>query len=139
MASQTFPKPLQNSPNRAQENSWPPLGPSALEASPFKTRNGGSPECEGSVAHFCLILTVLGCLLVSFWLSWDALGPHFGSLGASWGGFLAQVGPSWPKIAKKNRFFEFDLRIWDQVGTQVGTQVGPRPSKIEARTPKNQG
>ena len=68
--------------------SWGLLGASwtpALEASPFKTRNSGSPECEGSVAHFCLFLAVLGCLLVSFWLSWDAFGPHFGSLGASWG------------------------------------------------------
>ena len=104
----------------------------ALEASPFKTRNGGSPECEGSVAHFCLILTVLGCLLVSFWLSWDALGPHFGSLGASWGGFLAQVGPSWPKIAKKIDFLNLSSGFGHQVGTQVGTQVGPRRSKIEA-------
>ena len=94
----------------------------ALEASPFKTRNGGSPECEGSVAHFCLILTVLGCLLVSFWLSWDALGPHFGSLGASWGGFLAQVGPSWPKIAKKIDF----LNLTCGSGTKLGPKLGPK-------------
>ena len=94
---------------------------------------GGSFGSLG--APFGFILAFLGRLLDPFWLSWDVLG----RLGTPFLPKLAQVGPSWPKIAKKNRFFEFDLRIWDQVGTQVGTQVGPRPSKIEARTPKNQG
>ena len=63
--------------------------------------------------HFCVILVVLGRLLASFWRSWSAFGPHFGSLGPSWHALLAQVGPSWPKIAKKHRFFEFELRMWD--------------------------
>ena len=63
--------------------------------------------------HFCVILVVLGRLLASFWRSWSAFGPHFGSLGPSWHALLAQVGPSWPKIAKKRRFFEFKLRLGD--------------------------
>ena len=61
--------------------------------------------------HFCLILAVLGRLLASFRLSWEASGPHFGSLGASWGALLAQVGPSWPKIAKKIDFLNLNPEV----------------------------
>ena len=50
-------------------------------------------QCEGFVAHFCFILYVLGRLLVSFWLSCDACGPHLGPLGAPFWPKLAQVGP----------------------------------------------
>ena len=70
------------------------------------------------MAHFCLILTVLGRLLASFWSSWRPFGSHFGSLGASWGALLTQVGPSWPKIVKKVDFLNLSPRF----GTQVGTQ-----------------
>ena len=69
----------------------------------------------------------LGILGGSFWLSWGAFWPHFGSLGTlvgpilallgrlgtSWDAFFAQVGPSWPKIAKKTPIFGFAFRIWD--------------------------
>ena len=134
---------LKSSPNLSQfplgdllGASWGLLGASwtpALEASPFKTRNGGSPECEGSVAHFCLILAVLGCLLVSFWLSWDAFGPHFASLRASWGGFLAQVGPSWPKIAKKIDF----LNLTSGSGTKLGPKLAQDPPKSRPKPEKS--
>ena len=60
--------------------------------------------------------------MASLWLSWDAFGPHFGSLGTSWGGFLAQVGPSWPKIAKKIDF----LNLSPGFGTKLGPKLGPK-------------
>ena len=74
----------------------------------------------------------LGILGGSFWLSWGAFWPHFdslgtlfglvlallGRLGTSWDAFFAEVGESWSKITKKTRFFEFNLRKLDQVGTQ---------------------
>ena len=86
----------------------------------------------------------LGILGGSLWLSWGAFWPHFGSLGTlvgpilallgrlgtSWDAFFAQVGPSWPKIAKKIDF----LKVRPRFGHQVGTQVDPRLSKIEAET-----
>ena len=74
----------------------------------------------------------LGVLGGSFWLSWGAFWPHFGSLGTlvgpilallgrlgtSWDAFFAQVGPSSPKITKKTLIFQFNLRKLAQVGTQ---------------------
>ena len=74
----------------------------------------------------------LGILGGSFWLSWGAFWLHLaslgtlfgpilallGRLGTSWDAFFAQVGPSWPKITKKNSIFEFDLRKLAQVGSQ---------------------
>ena len=103
-------------------SSWMSLGSFALEASRFKL---GMAGYQFGASRSSLILAVLRRLLVSFWLSWGVLGRLFG--------------PSWPKLVqdnKKNRFFEFNLQIWHQVGTQVGTQVGLRPSKIEAEKQK---
>ena len=57
---------------------------------------------------FWCVSALLGRLSTSFWLSWDGFGSHFGSLGASWGALVPQIGPSWPKIAKKVDFFSFD-------------------------------
>ena len=68
-------------------------------------------ECLGALGG--VILPLLGRLVTSFFRSWDGFWPHFGALGASWGTLLAQVGPSWPKMAKKTRFFELHFRIWD--------------------------
>ena len=67
---------------------------------------------------FGLICALLGRLLASFALSWGTFWPHFGSLGASWNAFYAQIGPSWPKIVKKVDF----LNLTSGFGTQVGTQ-----------------
>ena len=68
-------------------------------------------------------MALLGRLLASFWLSWDACWTHFGSLGTSWDAFFAQVGPSWPKIPKKTWIFEFNLRKLAQVGTQKWRKI----------------
>ena len=106
------------------------------KSKPFKFRNGGSPvwSVTGLLCSETWVgnVKVLWHTFASFWLPWVAFGPHFGSLGASWGGFLAQVGPSWPKITKKIDFLNLIPGFGHQVGTQVGTQVGPRRSKIEA-------
>ena len=79
----------------------------------------------------------LGILGGSFWLSWGAFWPHFGSLGTlvgpilallgrlgtSWDAFFAQVGPSWPKIPKKTSIFGFDFRKLAQVGSQKSRKI----------------
>jgi len=83
----------------------PIKGETALEVSPFSP---GFVFCVGGVVlglswmvlGTCgLMWALLEPLLDSFWLSWGALGPHFGALGAPWGSFLAQVSPSWQKTS----------------------------------------
>ena len=70
------------------------------------------------LGYLGVIVALLGRLLASFWLSWDACWAHFGSLGTSWDAFFAQVGPSSPEITKKTLIFQFDFRKLAQVGTQ---------------------
>ena len=82
--------------------------------------------CEGFVVPFGPILVLLGRLLALFWLSWDTFGPHFGSLGASWDALLAQVGPRWPKMAKKTSIFLIIFRKLAQVGR-------PKSRKIDVK------
>ena len=65
---------------------------------------------------FWLVLALLGRV-------WDAFGPHFGSLGASWDAFLAQVGPSWPKRAKKVDFFNLTSAYGPDLGPKLGPQI----------------
>ena len=80
----------------------------------------------------------LGILGGSLWLSWGAFWPHFGSLGTlvgpilallgrlgtSWDAFFAQVGPSWPQIAKKNLIFGVNnFRKLAQVGSQKSRKI----------------
>ena len=55
----------------------------------------------------------LGCVLVSFYLSWVGSRPHFGAVGTSWSTFLAQVGPSWLKLAQVGPKW---APRWPQVG-----------------------
>ena len=72
------------------------------------------------------MLALLGRLLASLWLSWGAFGPHFASLETPWDAILAQLGPCWPNMAKKTRFFEFELRKLAQVGK-------PKSRKIDVK------
>ena len=71
-------------------------------------------------APFGSILAFLEDFLASCWR-------RLGSLGASWGAFWAQVGPSRPKIPKKTSIFEFELRKLAQVGT-------PKSRKIDVKS-----
>ena len=80
----------------------------------------------GLVIIFGVMLPLLRRFWDSFWLSWGALGTHFGSLGAPWDAILPQVGPSWPNIAKKTVIFEFDARKLAQVGR-------PKSRKIDVK------
>ena len=79
----------------------------------------------GSCEHLGTLRGSFKLFWGAFWLHFNSLGTLFnlilallGRLGTSWDAFLAQVGPSWPKITKKNLIFGFNLRKLAQVGTQ---------------------
>ena len=91
------------------------------------TRNGGSPVwCvtgllwEGLVRlglvmwRFCgAFLRHFGCLGAPFGVILAVLERFWASFWVSWALLARPFGPSWPKIAKKGRFFDFDFRMWD--------------------------
>ena len=77
--------------------------------------------------HFCLISAVLGRPASSFWLSWDAFGSHFGSLGTPWGGFLAHfvslgtpVGSFWSSWDALGPHFGSLGASWGHLGRSFG-------------------
>ena len=95
-------------------------------------------SCEGFVAPGNIVLPLLGHLLASFWLSWDAFWPHFGSLGAPLGLILRLLKhpgtPFWPNLAhvgptwrKKLAFLSLSCGSWLKLG-------GRNPEKSMSKT-----
>ena len=89
---------------------------------------------------FWLMCALWGCLLGSSSLSWDAVGPGFGSLGEPWGAIWDVLGhlfrPSWPKSAQdteKTRFFEFEYGVLSRFGSQIGTKNREKSTKNQSK------